>query len=62
MSALKNVIAAVRRLPRGYSADGRSLGLGLAAALDAQRARGAEPMTPEAPSADRTAERRAKVA
>ncbi|HTF51449.1 MAG TPA: hypothetical protein VK735_28730 [Pseudonocardia sp.] len=43
MSAVNSVIAAVRRIPRGFSADGHSLGLGLAAALDAQRARGAEP-------------------
>lgn len=44
MSFVNSALSAVRRLPRGYSADGRSLGLGLAAALEAQRARGAEPM------------------
>ncbi|MBO0848601.1 MAG: hypothetical protein J2P20_04005 [Pseudonocardia sp.] len=44
MSVLDTLRAAVRRVPRGYPADGRSLGLGLAAAMDAQRARGAEPM------------------
>lgn len=37
MSVLNNVLSAVQSLPRGYPADGRRLGLGLAAALDAQR-------------------------
>ncbi|WP_028927408.1 hypothetical protein [Pseudonocardia acaciae] len=45
MSKFRSVLSALRRLPRGASADGRSIGLGLAAALDAQRARGAEPIT-----------------
>lgn len=44
MSVRHNVRSALRRLPLGYSADGRGLGIGLTAALDAQRARGAEPM------------------
>lgn len=45
MSKFRSALSALRRVPRGASADGRSIGLGLAAALDAQRARGAEPMT-----------------
>ena len=40
-------------MPKGFPADGRQLGLGLAAALDAQRARGAEPL-------DRRGEQRAR--
>lgn len=65
MSVVKSALSAVRRLPRGYSADGRSLGLGLAAALDAQRARGAEPVDHRAatPATQVTGgnDRRAKV-
>lgn len=34
MRILHTIIEYVRREPRGYSADGRTLGLGLAAALD----------------------------
>lgn len=44
MSVFRTLRAALRRMPRGYPADGRRLGLGLATAMDAQRARGAEPM------------------
>lgn len=44
MSVFDRVLLGLRRIPRGFSADGRQLGLGLAAALDAQRARGAEPL------------------
>lgn len=38
MSTIDRILNALRRVPRGFSADGRRLGLGLAAALDAQRA------------------------
>lgn len=44
MSVIDRVLLGLRRIPRGFPADGRQLGLGLAAALDAQRARGAEPL------------------
>lgn len=44
MSVIDRVLLGLRRVPRGFSADGRQLGLGLSAALDAQRARGAEPL------------------
>lgn len=44
MSVTDRVLHGLRRIPRGFSADGRQLGLGLAAALDNQRARGAEPL------------------
>ena len=42
MRTLRKFIRSVADLPRGSSADGRSIGLGLDAALRAQRARGAE--------------------
>jgi hypothetical protein len=42
MRTLRNFIRFLADLPRGSSADGRSIGLGLDAALKAQRARGAE--------------------
>ena len=48
MSVIDRVLSTLRRVPQGFSADGRSLGLGLSAALDAQRARGAEPLDPKA--------------
>lgn len=47
MSMIDRVLRGLRRIPRGFPADGRQLGLGLAAALDAQRARGAEPVFPK---------------
>lgn len=47
MSVIDRVLQGLRRVPRGFPADGRQLGIGLAAALDAQRARGAEPLRPE---------------
>lgn len=37
MSVLNSVLSAVQSLSVGYSADGRNLGVGLAAALEAQR-------------------------
>jgi hypothetical protein len=46
------------RTPRGFNADGRALGLGLAAAMEKQRretAREVEDYLRERPSADRTA-------
>jgi hypothetical protein len=49
MSIFDTLRAALRRVPRGYPADGRRLGLGLDAAMAAQRARGAEPMEHDAP-------------
>lgn len=42
MRTLRNFIRSLADLPRGSSADGRAIGLGLDAALKAQRARGAE--------------------
>jgi hypothetical protein len=42
MRTLRNFFRSLADLPRGASADGRSIGLGLDAALRAQRARGAE--------------------
>jgi hypothetical protein len=42
MRTLRNFIRSLADLPRGSSADGRSIGLGLDAALRAQRARGAD--------------------
>ena len=47
MTVIERVLRGLRRVPRGFPADGRRLGLGLAAALDAQRARGAEPLDRE---------------
>ena len=46
MRTLRNFIRSLADLPRGSSADGRSIGLGLDAALLAQRARGAEDAPP----------------
>ena len=43
-SVISRVLGGLRRMPKGFPADGRQLGLGLSAALDAQRARGAEPL------------------
>ncbi|HLU54021.1 MAG TPA: hypothetical protein VKZ81_01050 [Pseudonocardia sp.] len=42
MRTLRTFIRSLRDLPRGASADGRSIGLGLDAAMRAHRARGAE--------------------
>ena len=42
MRTLRKFIRSLADLPRGSSADGRSIGLGLDAALRAQRAHGAE--------------------
>ncbi|OZM84186.1 hypothetical protein [Pseudonocardia sp. MH-G8] len=50
MRTLRNFIRSLADLPRGSSADGRSIGLGLDAAMRAQRARGAEAMRPAAPA------------
>lgn len=66
MSIRHTVKLALRGLPRGYSADGRSLGVGLSSALDVQRARGAEPLDDSAPArssrvADGRKESRAEV-
>ena len=47
MSVTDRILRGLRRVPQGFPADGRQLGLGLAAALDAQRARGAEPLDRE---------------
>ena len=44
MSKIKSVLSAIQRIPSGASADGGVIGVGLTAALRAQRARGAEPM------------------
>ena len=42
MRTLRNIIRSLKDLPRGSSADGRSIGLGLDAALRAHRAQGAD--------------------
>ena len=42
MRTLRKFIRSLADLPRGSSADGRGIGLGLDVALRAQRARGAE--------------------
>jgi len=42
MRTLRNFIRSLADLPRGSSADGRPIGLGLDAALRAQRARGGD--------------------
>lgn len=47
MSVIERVLRGLHRVPRGFPADGHPLGLGLAAAIDAQRARGAEPLDRE---------------
>lgn len=47
MTVIERVLRGLRRVPRGFPADGHRLGLGLAAAIDAQRARGAEPFDRE---------------
>ncbi len=39
MRTLHDVRRLLERVPRGFNADGRPVGLGLASALDAQRAR-----------------------
>jgi hypothetical protein len=55
MRTLRNFIRSLADLPSGSPADGRRIGLGLDAALKAQRARGAEagPLTTRTrPAAD----------
>lgn len=52
MSVFDRVLSTLRRVPRGFSADGRQLGIGLAAALDAQRRDGAEPLAPNVKAGD----------
>jgi hypothetical protein len=42
MRTLRELVHSLSTMPRGFNADGRTLGLGLAAALQAQRARGAD--------------------
>ena len=42
MRTLRNIVESLSRLPIGASADGRAIGLGLDAALQAQRARGVD--------------------
>jgi len=42
MRTLRNIIQSMADMPRGFNADGRALGLGLDAALKAQRAAGAD--------------------
>jgi hypothetical protein len=45
MPTFRSIIAHLTDLPRGFSADGRAIGLGLDAALKAQRATGADVRT-----------------
>lgn len=40
MRTLRDILRSLNRMPRGYSADGRMLGLGLASAMQAQQADG----------------------
>ena len=42
MRTLRNIIQSLADMPRGFNADGRAIGLGLDAALKAQRAAGAD--------------------
>jgi hypothetical protein len=42
MRTLRNIVQSLADLPRGFSADGRAIGLGLDAALKAQRTAGAD--------------------
>jgi hypothetical protein len=42
MRTLRKIVHSLPTMPRGFNADGRALGLGLAAALQTQRARGAD--------------------
>jgi hypothetical protein len=42
MRTLRTVVQYLTNMPRGFSADGRALGIGLDAALQAQRAHGAD--------------------
>ncbi|MHA6628247.1 hypothetical protein ACU61A_22645 [Pseudonocardia sichuanensis] len=57
MRTLRNFIRSLADLPRGASADGRSIGLGLDAAMRAQRARGADAAPVAAPRRTGTEER-----
>lgn len=52
MRTLRKIAQALSTMPRGFNADGRALGLGLDAALHAQRSRGAdvEPLRPSMPT------------
>lgn len=50
MRTLRNIIRSLADLPRGSSADGRSIGLGLDAALRAHRAQGADSRPVDAPA------------
>ncbi|WP_433277774.1 hypothetical protein ACQPZA_01795 [Pseudonocardia xinjiangensis] len=54
---MRKVVRALSTMPRGFNADGRALGLGLDAALRAQRAHGADvqpirPSTETVPAAE----------
>jgi hypothetical protein len=42
MRTLRNIVRSLADMPRGFSADGRAIGLSLDAALAAQRAKGAD--------------------
>jgi hypothetical protein len=42
MRTFRSVVQSLVKLPRGFTADGRPIGLGLDAALQAQRARGGD--------------------
>jgi hypothetical protein len=50
MRTIRKVVRALAATPRGFNADGRSLGLGLDAALQAQRAHGADVQPIRTPS------------
>jgi hypothetical protein len=50
MPKFRNIIRSLMDLPRGFSADGRPIGVGLDAALKAQRARGADGLPSTSPA------------
>ena len=58
MPTLRNIIRSLVDLPRGFSADGRPIGLGLDAALRAQRARGGDGLPGDPPARPASAEDR----
>ena len=58
MRTLRNIIRSLADLPRGSSADGRPIGLGLDAALRAQRANGADARSVATPARPVTSEDR----
>ena len=54
MRTFRTIVQSLVDMPRGFSADGRAIGLGLDAALKAQRAKGADvqQLRPARPAAE----------